>query len=488
MIDGIVEWLNTYESALSAVAALIVIGTVAATLGRHWLKQNRSAQNNPQTGAQSSGRPTSGASSGSATAGTNLRPVTDKPSIAVLPFENTSNDPSNEAAADGLTTEIIAGLSANRQLFVIARNSCFSYKGRSVDVRDVARELGVRYVLEGTVRPRDGRVRVSAQLIDATTGATTWSQRFDVAIDDIFDLDDVVTSEIVATLVPELRRAEAARARDNPVGLDTWARVNSAWLDLQNDLSNQNVAADVIARLENVIKEAPDFALAHAVLAHAYSLSFPLGSEEEARTHETHRKSLDHSKRAIDLDPNDAAIRHLVGAALSNYRLSEDAQRAYEKALDLNPEYAPALGSLGVSLMYSGRTQEAISLIERALRLSPREPQAYHWQSHLALANVILGSPARALEFAKTALERRGTMMGRIALLIAHALLGNTAEADEAAKALRASLPTHVTRTSFDDLVDQLVKDEDRRTELKRAMDHFFDAPEDTDMPQNTPS
>ncbi|MGD1935188.1 MAG: tetratricopeptide repeat protein [Candidatus Phaeomarinobacter sp.] len=461
-MTAILDWLNEYESALSAIAALIVIGTVAATVGRNWMLKNRS------TGG--SGPPSGGTAQG----GKQPNPVTDRPSIAVLPFENTSGDPTKEAVADGLTTEIIAGLSANRHLFVIARNSCFTYKGRSVDVREVARELGVRYVLEGTVRTRDDRVRVSAQLIDATNGATTWSQRFDVSVEDIFELDDIVTAEIVAALIPELRRAEAARARENPVGLDTWSRVNAAWLDLQNDLASQTNAKDVIQRLEAVLDESPDVALAHAVLAHAYSLAFQLGAESSDEAKEFQANSNEHIQRAIALDPDDPAIRHLAGAALSNFRESDDARRAYRKSLELNSDYAPALGSLGVSLLYAGQTQEAIDYIERAMRLSPREPQAYHWQSHLGLAHNILGDPTKALDYAKTAYERRPTLMGRVALLMAHAQLGNTAEAKTIAGELTSILPSTVARDGFIEALDQLIPDPVRHDEMRSVLDPYL--------------
>lgn len=461
-MTAILDWLNEYESALSAIAAIVVIGTLAATLGRNWLL-NRNAG----TGATPAGGTTS------QSAGAPGR-ATDKPSIAILPFENTSGDPTNEAVADNLTTEIIAGLSANRHLFVIARNSCFTYKGRRVDVRDVARELGVRYVLEGTVRVRDDRVRVSAQLIDAPNGATTWSQRFDVSVDDIFELDDVVTTAIVAALVPELRRAEAARARENPVGLDIWSRVNSAWIDLQNDLASQTNAKDVIERLEAVLEEAPDVALAHGVLAHAYSLALQVGSEEAEEAKEHKARSIRHIQRAIALDPDDPAIRYLAGAALSNYRESDEARRSYQKALEINPDYAPALGSLGVSLLFVGRTQEGIDHIERALRLSPREPQAYHWQSHLGLGYSVLGDAGRALEHAKAASERRPTLMGRIALLMAQELSGNKAEANAAAADLFKILPATVSSADFRELLTQLAPDPQRQKELAAALDHHF--------------
>ncbi len=464
MITAILDWLNTYESALSAIAALIVIGTVAAAVGRRWIMLNRTSDPVPDGSAPA------GANASTAPSG----PVTDKPSIAVLPFENTSGDPENEAAADGLTAEIIAGLSANRHLFVIARNSCFTYKGRRVDVRDVARELGVRYVLEGTVRRQGDRVRVSAQLVDASNGANTWSQRFDMAVDDIFELDDIVTAEIVAALIPELRRAEAKRARENPIGLDAWARVNAAWIDLQSDLANKDVVKKVIAEIEAVLKDEPDFALAHGVLAHAYSLAIEVGQEEAEETQTYRVQSLAHIQRAIALDSDDPAVRHLAGAAMANYGMSDDAQRAYEKALYLNPDYAPALGSLGVSLVYSGRMKEAITYMERALRLSPREPQAYHWQSHLGLAHNVLGAPARALDFAKAATERRTTVMGSVALLMAQSLLGHAQDAKAAAESLQQVLPSFITEDSFARLLARLVKDEARRDEIKKALHPYL--------------
>jgi len=466
MIDAILEWLTEYESALSAIAALIVIGTLAATAGRQWLTSNRGAGASGQAGA---------ASSGSAPAAGSLNPVTDRPSIAVLPFENTSGDPANEAAADGLTTEIISGLSANPHLFVIARNSCFSYKGRRVDVRDVARELGVRYVLEGTVQARNNRVRVSAQLADATTGAMTWSQRFDVPLDDLFELDDVVTAAIVAALIPELRRAEAKRAQENPVDLDAWARVNAIWLELQSNLSNTDIARDAVRKLEEIISEEPDFALAYGVLSHAYSLSFSVGTESTDETRELQAKTQAAIDKAVDLDPDDPAIRHLAGAALSNFRLSDDARRSYEKALDLNPDYAPALGSLGVSVLFQGETDKAIELMERALRLSPREPHAYHWQSHLALALTIKGDADRALPLVLEATSRRATLMGRVALLLAHALLGNDQEAETAAADLRNSMPDTLPTAALDELMGDLVKEDARRQELINLLQPHLD-------------
>lgn len=300
------------------------------------------------------------------------------------------------------------------------------------------------------------------------------SPPWDVPIEDIFELDDIVTADIVAALIPELRRAEAARARENPVGLDTWSRVNAAWLDLQNDLANQANAKDVIKRLEAILEKAPEFALAHGVLAHAYSLAFQLGDEETKSTQDLKAKTNHHIQQAITLDPDDPAIRHLAGAALSNYRESDEARRSYQKALDLNPDYAPALGSLGVSLVYAGRTQEAIEHIERALRLSPREPQAYHWQSHLALAHNVLGNPSLALDYAKTAYERRPTMMGRVSLLMAHALLGNTSEARAFADELKSVMSSALTRASYTDLLNQLVVDQKRYGEVREAIEPYL--------------
>lgn len=455
MIDTVIEWLNTYESALSAIAALIVIGTVGAALLRRW-----------SAGAKAKAAATPPAGAAAATPA----PVNDKPSIAVLPFETSGADAADEAIADGLSTEIIAGLSGIRQLFVIARNTCFTYKNKRVDVRDVARELGVRYVLEGTVRRRPGGLRVTAQLADARGGSTVWSRRFDVAEDEIQDLDDVVTGEIVAALLPELRKAEAASARQGKVDLNAWARVNAAWLELQHDLSSKDVARKVIREVEEVLKSEPDFALAHGVLAHAYSLTFELGLETSDAVKAEREKSMQHARRAVELDPDDPAIHHLVGAAMANFRMSEDGRRSFQRALELNPNYAPAVGALGVSLMYAHRTREAKELLERALRLSPREPHAYHWQGHLALALCILGEPEKALDYAKLAVERRATIMGRSALLTVYALLGMKTEAEATARALSGALPENLGSGDYMQLFDALVEDDARRAEIVGAV------------------
>lgn len=285
-------------------------------------------------------------------------------------------------------------------------------------------------------------------------------------LDDLFELDDVVTSEIVAALVPELRRAEARRARENPVDLDAWSRVNATWLSLQNDLTDKALARKAIDDMQAVLQEDADFALAHAVLAYAHSLVVEPAHEDTGQPNAHREAFVTHSRRANALDPDDPAIRHLVGVGMANFRMAEEAQRSFRKALEINPDYAPALGSLGVSLMYVGRTEEAIALIERALRLSPREPQAYHWQSHLGLAFNIIGEPKRALEFAKAATERRATLMGRVALLMAHCQLGNTREADIIAHDLQNALPGFATAANLTRLMQQLVPDEDRREKM----------------------
>ena len=168
-------------------------------------------------------------------------PVTDRPSIAVLPFTNLLGDPEHEYLADGLTEDIITGLSRVKQFFVIARNTSFTYKGRAVDVQEVSRDLGVRYVLEGSIRAAGDRIRVTAQLIDATTRAHTWAERFDRPLADILAVDDEVTDAIVAALQPALRRAEIESSRRaDPGDLGAWALVNRAWVSIQSDLGDDD--------------------------------------------------------------------------------------------------------------------------------------------------------------------------------------------------------------------------------------------------------
>ena len=262
LLTAIFEWIGTYEAVLSGIAATIVIvGVLFTPVG----KGLRALLRRPE--------PAGHRAAGAGTVSEHPPLVIDRPSIAVLPFSNLSGDPAHEYLADGLTEDIITGLSRVKQFFVIARNSTFTYQGKAVDVQQVSWELGVRYVLEGSVRLAGDRVRVTAQLIDATTRAHAWAERFDRKLDGILEVDDEVTEAIVAALHPALRRAEVEHSRRaSPQDLNAWALVNRAWVAVQSDLGNVETARDAITACETALALDPDYAFAHAVLGHARSM------------------------------------------------------------------------------------------------------------------------------------------------------------------------------------------------------------------------
>ena len=225
-------------------------------------------------------------------------PLPDKPSIAVLPFDNMSGDPEQEYFADGIAEDVITALSRSRSLFVIARNSTFSYKGTSPDIRTVARDLGVRYVVEGSVRKAGNRVRITAQLIDAASGSHLWADRFDGSLDDVFDLQDQITEQIVVAVEPEIGAHERQLARRQPSeNLD-------AWEFLQRGLShfyrvNKDDNAEAVLLIQKAVELDPGFATAHAFLAYAIWSSVPLGYAEDKAT--TVKSAIAAAKTALSL-------------------------------------------------------------------------------------------------------------------------------------------------------------------------------------------
>ncbi|MDH3687214.1 MAG: hypothetical protein OEP95_13370, partial [Myxococcales bacterium] len=334
VLASLFRWIGENEAVLSGIAAAIVIvGVLFTPLGR---------------GARALfGRERPEAAGAPSSSGPEDPPlVSDRPSIAVLPFANLSGDPEHEFLADGLSEEIILGLSRIKQFFVIARNSSFTYKGRTTDSRQVARELGVRYVLEGSVRKQGDRVRVSAQLVDATDRRTAWAERFDRPLDRILDLDDEVTEAIVAALQPALRRAEAELARRAAPGdLTAWALVNRAWVAVQSDLGSRDAAESAVGSCEEALQLDPEYALAHAVLAHARSLLV----REGVGTREEVQASI---RRALQLSDDDPLIHQCHAAIFGNLSQTPEAVRAWERALALDPNSAAARAGLGIARIY----------------------------------------------------------------------------------------------------------------------------------------
>jgi adenylate cyclase len=293
----------------------------------------------------------------------------DKPSIAVLPFENMSDDPGQEYFADGMVEEIITALSRIRWLFVVARNSSFTYKGQSPDVERVCRELGVRYVLEGSVRKAGGRVRITAQLIDALNGAHLWADHFDGSLKDVFDLQDKVALSVAGVIEPTLQAAETARSAHRPTNdltaYDLYLRAYAM------ALSSSARYAEALRLLELAINRDPHYgpALAWAAFC-CHRLLLDGRSEDPA---EDSRKGTDFARRAVEVAGDDPVI--LANAAYTLGYLGEDIgamMALVDRALVLNPSFARGWFVSGVLRLYAGQPDIAIEHAEASLRLSPR--------------------------------------------------------------------------------------------------------------------
>jgi adenylate cyclase len=300
-------------------------------------------------------------------------PLPEKPSIAVLPFQNMSGDPEQEYFSDGIVEDIITALSRFKSVFVIARNSSFTYKGKAVDIRQVGRELGVRYVLEGSVRKAGARLRITAQLIEAETGTHLWADRFDGALEDVFDLQDRITAAIVGTIEPNLRRAEIERAgRKRPESLDAYDLYLRALPHLASAMPED--AAIGMGLLEQALKIDPNYAAAHAHLAWALEMRFYRGGFDEADA----AASVRHARAAVAHGGDDATA--LAVAALPLLQLGHDfeaASGAIARAIALNGSSATALYFGAHIHAYSGDAALAEDYALRALRLSPYDELAF---------------------------------------------------------------------------------------------------------------
>jgi adenylate cyclase len=302
-------------------------------------------------------------------------PLPDKPSIAVLPFTNMSGDPEQDYFADGIVEEITAALSRFRSLFVIARNSTFTYKGKAVDVRQVSRELGVRYVLEGSVRRAGNRLRIIAQLIDATTGNHIWSERYDGELADIFDLQDRVTEAIVGALEPTITLSEIERAkRKRPDNLDAYDCVMRALPTVWSQ--DLQAIAEGLRLAENAIALDPTYPLPKALAAWCYAQHVTYMRTSDAATDRA--KALTLARKAASLDSSDPLVLTVLSAAYALVGQFDLALRTIEKALALDPNSAWAWLRSGWSHHYARNPDTAIEHFQRAMRLSPLDPMRFN--------------------------------------------------------------------------------------------------------------
>ncbi len=349
----------------------------------------------------------------------------DKPSIAVLPFDNMSGDPEQEYFADGITEDIITALSSLRWFFVIARNSTFTYKGHAVDIKQVARDIGVRYVVEGSVRKAGNRVRISVQLIDAVAGSHLWAERYDRELTGIFEVQDEIMRSVAASIEPQLLEAEAIRSQTRSgADLNAWDLVMRARARFWHMTKADSDAS--IALLQDAIKWYPEYGPAHSTLASVLLFSGHMGWTSpddfpEAAAAARHATAID------DLDPwAHVALGHLNVIA----KRTDEAIAEFETAINLNPNFAAGYGWRGLALAYAGLSDEAIKDLEQALRLSPRDPQNAIFVIHVGVAHYLAGRYEKALEWTKRGVQMRSDFIG--GQRIHCATLGQLGRTDEA--------------------------------------------------------
>src|SRR5215510_9717375 len=360
----------------------------------------------------------------------------DRPSIAVLPFQNISADPEQEYFADGMADEIITALSRCGSLFVIARNSSFTYKGRAVDVKQVARELGVRYVLEGSVRKAGNRVRFTGQLIDATTGGNIWADRFDGALEDVFDLQDQVTARAVGAIEPRLQRAESERAGRKPTeSLDAYDYFLRGMASFH--LLNRDSLLEATRLFVRATELDPNYASPYGMASWSGALRNSYGWMVDRESEIADAVRL--ARRAVAVGKDDPTALWSGGLSLAYLGKEVEAGAAYiDRALVLNPNLAASWNASGWVRMYLGESASAIEHFERAMRLSPLDPLTYLFCTGMAYAHAFAGRYDEAVCWATKALHEQPSHATALrAAAMAYALSDRMVEARAAMARLR---------------------------------------------------
>jgi len=352
-------------------------------------------------------------------------PLPDRPSIAVLPFNNLSGDPEQEYFSDGLTEEIIAALGSVPKLFVIARNSTFTYKGKPVKVQQVSEELGVRYVLEGSVRKSGDKVRITAQLIDALSGHHLWAKRYDRNLSDIFAVQDDLTKEIITAMQVELTEGEqikaAAKGTNN---LEAYLKYLQA-IELINQINPQsNALAKQLA--EEAVALDPEYAWAYYALARVYTLDVWLGTSKSPK--QSIAKAMESLQKALALDDTFAAGYSRLGFLYSMTRQYDKSIAEAEKGVALSPNSAGAHLYLGKTLFFAGRVEESIPEYKLAIRLNPIPPNLYLWS--LGLSYAYMGQYEEAITWCEKAVRQEpNDLLARMMMTVVYSLSGRDEEA-----------------------------------------------------------
>ena len=418
---------------------VVVLIGVAIVVGDRLLKRTATSSH-PQFTVAGHAQTTAAATAPAVT-------VPDRPSIAVLPFQNMSGDPEQEYFADGMVEDIITALARFPALFVIARNSCFTYKGRSVDIKQVGRELGVRYVLEGSVRKSAGRIRITGQLIDAATGAHLWADRIDGALEDIFSLQDQVTASVVGAIAPRLEQAEIERVKRKPTkSLDAYDYYLRAMARLYE--GKKQAIEEALRLFRKATELDPAFAAAYGMAAYCYVWRKANGWVVDRSRETAEAATLAH--KAAELGRDDAIALSEAGFALAFVAGELDHGAALiDRAISLNPNLATAWRFSGYTRVFLGEADTAIRHLEQAIRLSPLDPLIFIVYNGLALAHFFCGRYDEAAAAAEKAGPNYITAV--LMLAVSQALAERTDESQKALARLR-ELDPNLSASKFAEL------------------------------------
>ncbi len=362
-------------------------------------------------------------------------PLPDKPSIAVLPFENLSGDPEQEYFAEGIANDIIAALSRFRMFFVIASHSSFAYKDSAVEVEQVARELGVRYVLQGSVRKLDSRLRITTQFVDTVDDRTVWAERYDRELEDIFAVQDEITQNIILSVFPEFLTAEAQRAqRKDSQALDAWDYVMRAHWHFSRFTKEHNTEAQRLLR--RAIELNPNSSLGFSDLAFSRLLDAYLSWDDSPAMCLMEAAQAAH--KAVAIDERDAVAYIALGTVDLYSRRHDDAIAKLEHAIDLNPNFWAAHGVLGLVLAFSGQSEAAAEQVRETFRLSPYSPLDMLWFTVLSVAAIVAGDFEEAAKWARRSVQESPEFPGAHRLLAASC--AQMGQMEEARAALQETL------------------------------------------------
>ena len=386
-------------------------------------------------------------------------PLPDKPSIAVLPFDNMSDDPDQEYFCDGLTEEIITALSKVPEVFVIARNSVFTYKGKAVKVNQVAEELGIRYVLEGSVRKSGDKLRITAQLIDAISGHHLWAERYDRDLKDIFAVQDELTKKIITAMQVELTEGEQARVASRGTNnLEAYLK----YLEAQSKLIKLNIENNDLGRqlAKEAIELDPQFAMAYRVLATAYLMDVLLGTSKSPKKSIGMRIKL--LKQAIELDSSYGEAYGALGFTYSIIGKHDEAIETADQGVILAPNSAESHLMLGHTFRFANKPEQAIPEYEKAIRLNPIPPAVYY--TGLGMSYCLAGHYDEAIKLCKKAIRKEpNDFIARLAMTAVYSMSGQEKEARSEAKEVLRLNPKYS------------IEKEEKRAKIKYK-DKWFDA------------